>query len=255
MQNVSNFVTNLPNPLSLFKKKETKGTIVTKPTRKCKKRKYPDKELLGLIRNRPHVTAIIGRKGSGKSQLMLDLLLNPRGFCGVYDEIIFISPTFESQFESLWSTLRPKGISVYENLTAELLDEIRMKQMQFQKSERPQILVIFDDNSELMRHLDSTTVNFFVSNSRHAHISCVFVCQKIMQMPTCVRCNTDSYITFSACSEIEINALFKEVSVVDKKRFLRLFREITLEPFAFFTITIVGGKLNFYKKFDEIINL
>ena len=130
-----------------------------------------------------------------------------------------------------------------------------MKQMQFQKSERPQILVIFDDNSELMIHLDSTTVNFFVSNSRHAHISCVFVCQKIMQMPTCVRCNTDSYITFSACSEIEINALFKEVSVVDKKRFLRLFREIKLEPFAFFTITIVGGKITFHKKFDEIINL
>ena len=186
---------------------------------------------------------------------MLDLLLNPRGFCGVYDEIIFISPTFVSQFENLWSALNPKGITVYEELTNELLEKIRGTQMSFDKSERPNILVIFDDNSEVMRHLDPTIVNFFISNSRHAHISCVFLCQKLTQVSTCVRANCDCFISFSACSEIELNALFKEVSVVEKKRFLTLFREITLTPFAFLTITIVGGKLTFYKKFDEKIEL
>lgn len=46
------------------------------------------------------LACIVGRKGSGKSTLFLRLLVRPN-----IDRIIFISPTFRHQFETLWYRL------------------------------------------------------------------------------------------------------------------------------------------------------
>lgn len=221
---------------------------------KRKKHKFEDKVLHGLIVDKPHVTLIIARKGSGKSSLLLDLLLNPRGYCYKYDRIIFISPTFEAQYRNkgLWSALNPKGIRVVTLLNDEILQEIISEQEALVEEN---VLVIFDDNSEKLRHLDPDLVGTFISNSRHLRISAVFLLQKLTQCPTVVRASTDVFISFSACSEVELSSLFREVSVFEKKQFLKLFREITKTPFAFLTISVIGGKITFYDKFDKQIGM
>lgn len=194
---------------------------------------------------------IVGKKGSGKSNLFLQFLLNPSAYYRKYDRIIFISPTFRAQFEILWHKLDPKGIQVYDEVSQGLLAEI----IHEQESNGLQTLVCFDDNGEQLRHLAQAELNRFISNSRHLRLSCVFLCQKISQVPTIVRANTDCFVVFAACAQVELEALYREVSIVDKKRFLELFRETTQHEFAFLCISVQRGKIKFFKNCKEEIVL
>ena len=209
------------------------------------------KQLKGLICLESHITMIVGKKGSGKSNLFLQFLLNPTGYFRQYDRIIFISPTFRAQFGILWNKLDPKGIRVYDEVSQGLLAEI----IQEQESNELRSLVCFDDNGEELRHLVQSELNRFISNSRHLRLSCVFLCQKISQVPTIVRANTDCFVVFAACAQVELEALYREVSVVDKKRFLELFREVTQHEYAFLCISMQRGKIKFFKNCQEEIVL
>lgn len=194
---------------------------------------------------------IVGKKGSGKSNLFLQFLLNPSAYFRKYDRIIFISPTFRAQFEILWHKLDPQGIQVYDEVSQGLLAGI----IHEQESNGLQTLVCFDDNGEQLRHLAQAELNRFISNSRHLRLSCVFLCQKISQVPTIVRANTDCFVVFAACAQVELEALYREVSIVDKKRFLELFRETTQHEYAYLCISVQRGKIKFFKNCKEEIVL
>ena len=194
---------------------------------------------------------IVGKKGSGKSKLFCDLLLDPQGYNKKYDRIIFISPTFRTQYEGLWKALDPKGITVYEEVSDKLLAQIIDEQFATGKN----CLVVCDDCGESLRHIPQDDLNKFISNSRHLNLSVVFLCQKISQMPTIVRANTDCFIVFAACSQIELDALFREVSIVDKKQFLHLFRSVTDKPHAYLCISVIAGKISFFANCKEPIDV
>lgn len=194
---------------------------------------------------------IIGKKGSGKSKLFCDLLLDPQGYNKKYDRIIFISPTFRTQYEGLWKALDPKGITVYEEVSETLLTQIIEQQFGTDKN----CLVVFDDCGENLKHLPQEALNLFISNSRHLHLSVVFLNQRFIQIPTIVRANTDCFIVFSACSQTELDALYREVSIVDKKKFMQLFRSVTDKPYAYLCISVIAGKISFFANCKEPIDV
>src|SRR5690606_40901049 len=90
----------------------------------------PAQSLLGLLNESPHITIICGKKGSGKSTLFLRLLLCPRAYCGRYDRVLFISPTFRHQFATLWHRISPEGVTVFEDLSVQLLQRVMDEQGQ-----------------------------------------------------------------------------------------------------------------------------
>lgn len=194
---------------------------------------------------------IVGKKGSGKSNLFLQFLLNPNGYCQKYDRIIFISPTFRAQYEILWSKLDPKGIRVYDEVTQDLLAKL----IEEQEQNELKTLVCFDDNGEELRHVAQSELNRFISNSRHLRLSCVFLCQKMSQVPTVVRANCDCFVVFAACAQVELEALYREVSIVEKRRFLQLFHEVTQQEYAFLCIAMQKGKIRFFKNCEHEIVL
>ena len=202
------------------------------------------KRLPGLINDRPHVTLICGRKGSGKSFLCCKLLCSWTGWRGVYDEIIFVSPTFKSQFDGLWSKIDPAGVTVHERIDEQFIENL----LQEQSTSTKNSLLILDDCGEDLRKVSPSTVNKLVSNSRHYKLSIICLHQKLTQSPTIMRANADSVVSFAACSYLERDCLWREVSTVDKKEFLRIFNQATTEKHSFLVSTIdKGGRLRFYE--------
>lgn len=206
------------------------------------------KVLKGLIRDRPHITVMIGRKGSGKNHLLLKLLLSPYGWKGVYDEITIVSSTFKNQFNKTWSKLDPKGITVHEAMTDELMES-------FLRSEPSKnSLFIFDDLGEDLTRMTPQNLNKFFSNSRHLNISVVSLHQKIAkQVPTILRANADTIIAFGAVSFIEREALAKEISIIKHAEFNKIMNHATDEEFDFLVATLSHGKLHLYKNFKETL--
>ena len=197
----------------------------------------------GLITDRPHVTIIAGRKGSGKTHLLCRLLLT--AWWGVYDRIVFVSPTFKSQFDSLWCQLSPEGITVHESLEDSFIENLLQS---VSTSTRHSTLLVMDDIGEDLRKTPPAMLNKLVSNSRHYKLSIVCLHQKMTQSPTIVRANADCIISFPACSFLEREALWREISTVDRKTFQRIFTDATVEQHSFLVSTIdKGGILKNYK--------
>jgi len=188
----------------------------------------------------PHITLICGAKGSGKSQLTCKLLLNPYRF--LYDEIVFVSPTFKSQLPTLWSTLDPTGITVYEELSQEFVDTFQMEQSTSTKN----TLLILDDVGNQQRMLKGNSWNALISNSRHYRLSIISLHQKLTQAETCTRTNADTIICFPSCSFMEREALYRARSSVDRKTFMDLFERATEKSYSFLCCTIKKSKLKFY---------
>ena len=64
----------------------------------------------------------------------------------------------------------------------------------------------------------------------------------------------DVIISFSAVSDSELQALWKEVAVIDQKSFRQMFRDATNEPYSFLLINKLVGRLSYFKNFDKQIN-
>ena len=187
------------------------------------------------------ILIICGKKGSGKSTLMLKLLKTV--LKGVYHEIIFVSPSFKAQFKSLWCALDPEGITVYEQANNDLIKKF----LDHHSDPSRNTLIIFDDNSSDLRKLNPEMFGRLICNSRHYRISMVFLSQSYVQNLPIVRCNTDCYVTFASCSYTERERFYKEVACIERKQFHEYFNRATEKPHSFMVAVIdKGGRMQFY---------
>lgn len=229
-------------------KRKSSAPIVTIQKKRCVN-KTP---FLGIINNPDisHRTMIVGKAGSGKTTLLMKLLQDPRGWYKKYDKLIIICPTFKLQYEKVWSQIGSENVEVYLELTQQLLKDIETEQEQNGKT----VLVIFDDIAQQLKHIEQKTVDSFVSTSRHTKINIVFLFQRFKQCPTDIRANIDCIIVFAAVSYVELNALHEMCAITTKKEFINMFRRVTQADYGFLTInTFAGGKMKFYKNFDQEI--
>ena len=197
----------------------------------------------GIINDRPHVTLLVGKKGSGKSHLCCKLLLTSWRF--KYDEIVFVSPTFRAQYEGLWSKLSPDGITVHESLTEHFIETL----MDRVSKNNTSTLLILDDCGEEFRKIRPRVVNMLVSNSRHYKLSIVCLHQRLTQASPIVRANCDCVVAFSACSYTEVECLWKIMSTIPRREFQAMFAAATQTPHSYMVSVIdKGGRLRFYQK-------
>jgi hypothetical protein len=203
----------------------------------------------GLINDRPHVSLFVGRKGSGKSRLLCTLLQTD--WANIYNRIVFVSPTFQAQFDGLWSELSPVGITVHESLTDGFIEKL----LQDVSASKHQTLLILDDCGDDIRRVAPAMMNKLVSNSRHLNLSIICLHQKITQSSTIIRSNCDSIISFASCSYLERESLWREISTVNKRDFNRMFQEATSEPHSYMVSTISrgGALINYKSDFNTVL--
>jgi hypothetical protein len=210
-----------------------------KVVKACKKYDLP-----GIINDRSHRTLIAGRSGAGKTQLALKLLKTV--WRGCYSKIYIISPTFTAQFQKVWSSLDPEGIEVFFSMDDELISLLHQKCVENTKQGLDSLILI-DDCGEELRRLTPQAFSLFVSNSRHCRASIVHLVQKITMSPTVFRSNCSTIIAFSATSFIDREALWRELSTVDRRTFFEMFSKATSGKYAYMASTISKhGVLGFY---------
>ena len=233
----------IARPLTLLEKLQL--LVWTESVKKIPKppERIPKKTHLGLINDSPHITCLIGRKGSGKTHRMLKLLRDKDGWKNVYREVIIISPTFKLQ--DAWNSISPEGVVVYEEFSEETLSSIYEQQ-----NSKIASLLILDDNGQDIRSINQAVFNKFISNSRHLNCSIIALLQKVTQAPTILRTNTDCFVVFAATSTRERDVLWAEIGILDKQAFASMFNDATIDQYSCFVATMQKGKLCFYKNFE-----
>lgn len=206
---------------------------------------------------------IFGRKGSGKTNLLLNLLTRKESpWYKHYDLIYLISPTAEKD-DKMKELVEDIGEGqYYKELNNETLQSIidsidayteEFKAKKKNKGRKPAYLIIYDDViHDLVRKKDTRLISMLATQNRHRHITNVYLLQKYnTYLPTVVRSNLDCISYYRTDNKGELEAFVKEQNQ-DEDALMEMYRFATKEPFSFLHINMYAPKTRFYHRFDEI---
>jgi len=210
-----------------------------------------------------HVSYIFcGKKGSGKSTLILNLLKRKTSpYYRHFDNIYMISPTAkrDPKFEKLIEELSRDG-KFYDTLDETTINDIIQKITKFNEDfleehpkKKPFNLLILDDCIHMMpTSTAQSTLQQLFSNQRHSKLSLFLATQKLNKLPTLCRANADLISFFPNDNKKEFECLENEWSIDPK--LLKAVYEFAIDaPNSFLHISFFGRKPTFFRKFDRIV--
>jgi Cdc6-like AAA superfamily ATPase len=212
---------------------------------------------------------ISGKKGTGKSTIILNLLKKKASpYYKTFDNIFLISPTAQrdSKFDKLCQELSEDD-KCWDELSEEIIQNIIDRVQEFndeweaetdpkilkkRKGAKPNNLLILDDCIHMLpKSTTNSIVNRLFTTSRHLKLSIWVVTQKYNKINPLIRANADLISFFPSDNKKELQTLIDDINV-DEKLFKQIYEFATDKPNTFMHVSLFGNKPNFFKKFDKI---
>ena len=207
---------------------------------------------------------ISGKKGTGKSTVVLNLLKRKNSpYHKYFDNIYLISPTAkrDKKFDDLRSELEEEDKyfdELNEGIIQTIIDKLQAFNDEFQakkknKKKKPRNLLILDDCIHMLpKSTTSSNVNRIFTTSRHLKLSIWVVCQKYNKVNPLIRANTDLISFFPSDNKKEVMTLIDDLNI-EPHLFKSIYDFATDKPNSFLHISLFGSKPKFFKKYDAII--
>lgn len=208
--------------------------------------------------HRPCVYLIIGGIGSGKSNLVANILNIPvkqGGYRKFFSKIFVISPSMKQEkgkFSKLVEETEREG-NFYTSLNNNTLKDIMEKLEEFNDEtdyKENSLLLLDDCLAELPKsqtHPKNALLHKIICNARHLNLSVWITSQKLKCINTITRCNAQMVSMFSAVPK-EREDFCTEYGVDP-----RVYQYCTQEPYSFCHLVMnKGGIPVIYKKFDRL---
>jgi ABC-type phosphonate transport system ATPase subunit len=236
------------------------------------------------------ISLFVGKKGSGKTTVLVSLLKSKKSpYYNEYDRIYMFSPTGrkDKKLEFLVDEISQYG-NFYDELTNEDMQEVLDKIRQFneeyieeqmkesdddieddpvlgamkkkkRKSKKPKVirdpknLVILDDCiHSISASQKANALNQLATQSRHFKTDVWITTQKYNKLPLLIRTQADTLTLFRTDNDKEFKAIADDWAINDDL-LRKVFDFATEEPNSFLHISFFGGKPVFYKKYDKIV--
>jgi hypothetical protein len=201
---------------------------------------------------------VVGRKGSGKSTVVLNLLNTKRkdgGYRGHFDNIYMVNPNGKDEkYSKLVKELSRTG-NYYTEMTNEVLkdieDKVRSFNENFDEDRKPANLLILDDCIHFLPKSNQKAQIFhgIITGARHLKLSIIITLQKLKGANTIVRSNTDIASFWRTDVASEKKDIMEEFGIPEN-----YLDACWSEKNGFCTVAFTSGKPKYYNKFDEIIN-
>jgi hypothetical protein len=196
----------------------------------------------------PFVMYLSAPRGSGKTYLLLNLLILDSFYNDIFDKIYFVCPSFHQD---------PK-YSILDLPNSQIMTEFNEKKIETiikNKSDDHQYLFVFDDcitSSGFKKNTNDQILNTIAVNGRHMGVSMIIASQKTSGSSSFVRSQADGVYIWKPRSRNEIEALYEDNSIgtLSKKDFIGLLDHCTKEKYSHMFINYQNG--NVYKNFNRI---
>ena len=199
---------------------------------------------------------IIGKSGSGKTNVLLHMLNSQCLLKGAFDIIIYLSDSPDDTVKANLKIPKENFIKDWDEEKIEKIlkaQENSIKTKGFLKTKN--ICLIFDDILSKPKFLNSKTIIKLVSACRHFNVSCLFNTQSYKKLPRTIRINARGLVIFpSSLGELQKFAEEQCLPNMSQKKFISLLQYITNQPYQFAFINNdahMNEKLR--KNFDTII--
>ena len=181
---------------------------------------------------------IIGGSGSGKTNVLLNLIENQPDIDKIY---LYAKDPYESKYQYLVNKREgvginhfnvPKAFIDYSNDMNDVYENIN----DYNPDKEKKILIVFDDIIDDMIHnkkLNSIVTELFV-RGRKLNISLVFITQSYFKVPKNVRLNTSHFFIAKIPDERELQQIvINHSSDIITKDIANIYRKCTAEPYSF----------------------
>ena len=206
---------------------------------------------------------VVAPSGSGKTNLLLNMLTRKDMLKDYYHYILVFSPT-AGKYDDTYKALKipeENFIEDFDNGTFEKIIESRKKLIEEKGikwvSEKCRVALIFDDVIANRDFLQGAVALKLFSLLRHYLCSIYIMIQSYTKLPRALRLNCNATYIFPA-SQSEVEVLKDEVcpAGLSKKEFEKVIEYATSEPYNFLAINNhakQGERIR--KNLDEVIKL
>jgi hypothetical protein len=220
-----------------------------------------------IIPKHPFRLALCGASGSGKTNCLINLIVNPNFYAEFFKTIIIISPNFNNDqsyqyIQRYVDKKRPakKRISLF---VYEAFEDAEMNQMMEERdAAKKQLgeklepcLVVLDDILADTNLLKSSFMTSLFTRGRHYAMSTMIASQSFMKIPRTVRLNCTHFVLFKFSNEGELKRVYDEI-VTDMKLevFERLSEMVFRKPYTFLVINTTRARDRIYVEFKYAVN-
>lgn len=229
------------------------------PTEKSKIKQRPLMEQ-NVIGKHPCRALFVGKSNSGKSNLMINMLVKKEMYAGFFDEIYLISPT-ANILDDLPKYLNLPHDRVHNELDPTIIEKImdnqinKIEEKGLEKS--PKILIILDDIQASPTFMRSNGLTALFTQGRHYNISTFCCIQQYKKLPKVARLQC-SNVFFFPSSLSEVDALVEDFTppLMSKNDFKDMVKFATFQPYNFMHINcFCQFKDRYRKNLDTILEL
>lgn len=193
-----------------------------------------------MLPQHPFTCCLVAPRGSGKTTLIANLLLNSNFYYRYFHKVYIFCPT--RKMDSKWDYIQIPDDQFFDEFDEQELQKIIDEQIanneEVDPDERRRILIIFDDLADefqASRRRSPLTKLFF--NGRHLYISVLLTSQTYKQIPLKCRKNTSNFIIYPVSNKDEIEAIYKEqAGHLSKTAFKAIIDDATSETYNFLFI-------------------
>lgn len=227
----------------------------------CEQKQYMNKN--PLAPQWPFRLLVVGPSGSGKSNLVLNLIVKDLHFDEIY---IYAKDLSENKYEfisnffrELESTVKKelknvKGTGIKDvkiaHFSQSLNDIVKLNSLDPNK----QTLIVFDD---FVNEKDQDKIKDLFIRGRKRNASIIYISQSYFSTPKLVRLNSNYIVLFNVNNKREVLKISKtHATRIDTKEFMNIYKSIMKEPHSFMVIDCVTPHLEFHirKQWDNLLN-
>ena len=212
------------------------------------------------IPDHPYRILIIGGSGSGKTNLLLNLIENQPDIDKIY---LYAKDPYESKYQYLINKREGVGINHFNDPKAFIeysndMHDVYKNIDDYNPDKENKILIVFNDMIADMIHnkrLNSIVTELFI-RGRKLNISLVFITQSYFRVPKDVRNNTTHFFITKIPNKREIEQIARS-SDINTKHFVNIYGKFTAEPYSLFvydTTLALNNTLSFRKNLFVIYN-
>ena len=190
------------------------------------------------IPDHPYMILIIGGSGSGKANLLLNLIENQPDFDKIY---LYAKDPHEAKYQYLINKREgvginhfndPKAFIEYSNDMYDVYKNIDV----YNPDKENKILIVFDDmiaDVIINKKLNSIVTELFIRD-RKLNISLVFITQSYFKIPKDFRLNSSHFFITKIPNKGELQQIAINNSTdINTKDFANIYRKCTAETYSF----------------------
>ena len=186
----------------------------------------------------PYIIYIIGGSGSGKRNVLLNLISNQPDIDKIY---LYAKDRYEAKYQYLINIREKVGIDHLDDSKTFIeysndMHDVYKNINEDNPDKENKILIVFDDMIADMtsnKKLDSTVTELFI-RERKLSISLVFIAQSYFKIPKDARLNTTHFFIAKILNKRELQQIaINHSSDIKTEDFINICRNCTAEPYSF----------------------